>query len=125
MSELRKRFAAEIKVARQAQGMTQEALTSATNTSVDFISKMERGLNSQSLETLGASVRALSLDAARILGAEQNDRLLSPARLELEAQVVQLVHDMDDSTLLVLIEIAHCVQKLAQGPSRRPSSKRK
>ena len=36
-------------------------------TSVDFLSKLERGLNSPSLETLAALVKALSLDPIKLL----------------------------------------------------------
>jgi excisionase family DNA binding protein len=46
MSQLRTRFGAEVRAARRAARMTQEELAETSRTSVDYLSKIERGLNS-------------------------------------------------------------------------------
>ena len=125
MSDLRARFAAELRVARQAAGMTQEDLAEATGTSVDFLSKLERGLNSPSLETLAAIVKALSLDPARILQAELDDRLLAADRLELETRAAHLMRDLDDRTLEALLEIMQTLKRLRDKPTGGSKSPRR
>ena len=112
MADLRARFAAELKVARQQAGMTQEALAAATNTSVDFLSKLERGLNSPSLETLAALVRALHLDPVRLLVPDDPQRSLTPARRELEIRAARLAHELDDDELLALLDIGNAIARL-------------
>src|SRR5437879_4303027 len=81
MSELRALFAAELRAARQAAGLTQEDLADATSTSVDFVSKLERGLNSPSLETLAAIVKKLRMDPSAILLADAHERSVTTKRL--------------------------------------------
>lgn len=82
MSDIRNHFAVELRAARQAAGMTQEDLAGATGTSVDFLSKLERGLNSPSLETLAALVKALSLDpAARLSDSKVLDSIAIDLRV--------------------------------------------
>jgi transcriptional regulator with XRE-family HTH domain len=125
MSDLRARFAAELRVARQSAGMTQEDLAEATGTSVDFLSKLERGLNSPSLETLAAVVKALSLDPARILQAELGDRRVTADRLALETRAAHLVRDLDDRALQALLEIMQTLNRLRDKPTGGSKSPRR
>src|SRR5262245_8763986 len=118
MTDLRARFAAEIRVARQAAGLTQQQLAKAANTSVDFLSKLERGLESPSLETLVALTKTLSLDPARILRAEL-ERHLTAERWTLEARAAQMVRNLDDRALLALLEIGHALRRLSAAPEAR------
>lgn len=125
MSDLRARFAAEIRVARQAAGMTQEELAAATETSVDFLSKLERGLNSPSLETLAGLVRALSLDPAKILLGDDQRPVLSMSRRKGEARMAQIVHELDERTLATLVAIAEELRRLSsESVSTRGARKR-
>ena len=123
MSDLRARFAAEIKVARQSAGLTQEQLAEATGTSVDFLSKLERGLNSPSLETLAAIVKALALDPVRVLQAEPDGRDITIARHALESRAAQVVRHLDDPALLALIGIGHALERLTVRPTAQRADK--
>lgn len=66
MDDLRKNFGKRLKTLRRQAGLTQEELAEATEISVDFISLVERGINSPSFDNLeklakilGVSVRDL------------------------------------------------------------------
>ena len=124
MSDLRARFAAGIKVARQAAGLTQEELADASGSSVDFIFKMERGLNSPSLETLAALVHALALDPSRVLQAANDARTLTPERRELEARVALIARGLDDRALSAFIEVGHTLERLRAEPTVRSSGEK-
>lgn len=122
MSNLRARFAAEIRVARLAAGMTQEQLADAASTSVDFVSKMERGLHSPSLEILAALVQALSLDPGRVLGIKLIGPMPTTARLQLEARLSQLSDELDDNVLAALVEIARTLKHVVQNADPSPKT---
>jgi transcriptional regulator with XRE-family HTH domain len=116
MSELRARFATELRAARQTAGLTQEALAEAADTSVDYLSKLERGLNSPSLETLAALVSALDMDPARILRPDPNIREVTADRREAEARVASMMRTFDDRKLAALTEIVETLARLATEP---------
>jgi transcriptional regulator with XRE-family HTH domain len=93
-----------------------------------YLSKLERGLNSPSLETLAALVRVLDLDPASVLGEPPEERRQSGQRLALEAQVAQAARALDDQTLATLLEISESLRKLSDkspGKGGKPSSQRK
>jgi transcriptional regulator with XRE-family HTH domain len=116
MSELRARFATELRAARHTAGLTQEALAEAADISVDYLSKVERGLNSPSLETLAALVSALDMDLARILQADPNICKISTDRREAEARVASMLRNFDDRKLAALTEIAETIARLVTEP---------
>jgi transcriptional regulator with XRE-family HTH domain len=115
MSNIRDRFAAELRVARQSAGLTQEELAERTDASVDFLSKLERGLNSPSLETLAAVISVLRIDPDRLFGLDPRDEL-SASRRDLEARIAMLVRSLDDDVLLALLEIGHRIATLKPKP---------
>lgn len=125
MSDLRARFAAEIRAARQAAGMTQERLAEAAETSVDFLSKIERGLNSPSLETLAGLVSALSLDPVKLLSGDDLRQTISASRRKGEARLSQIVHTLDDRTLNALVTIAEELERLSSETTKTPKAARR
>lgn len=118
MPDLRSRFAAELRVARTQAGLTQEQLAAAADTSPDYLSKLERGLNSPSLETLAALVKVLGLDLTAVLAIPLQERRASPARVELEARAASIARSLDDRSLTALLEIADTLQRLSAKPDK-------
>jgi transcriptional regulator with XRE-family HTH domain len=119
MSIIRERFAAELRVAREAAGLTQEELAERADSSVDFLSKLERGLNSPSLETLASLMQALQIDPMRLFAVDQ--RKLTASHRDLEARAATLIRSMDDDVLLAWITIGHTIASLK--PKPKPSSR--
>lgn len=61
MVDLRKNFGKKLKTLRRQAGLTQEHLAEATEISVDFISLVERGINSPSFDNLEKLAKALGV----------------------------------------------------------------
>jgi transcriptional regulator with XRE-family HTH domain len=61
MDDLRKKFGKRLQTLRRQAGLTQEQLAEATEISVDFISLVERGINSPSFDNLEKLAKALGV----------------------------------------------------------------
>ena len=66
MARLRIQFGRHLRRLRLARDMTQEQLAEAASVSVDFLSLVERGINSPSFETLERFARALKVRVAEL-----------------------------------------------------------
>jgi len=62
MEELNKRLGERIKKIRKARKMTQAKLAERSNLSVEYISRLERGIGHPSFKTLTAIANALEVD---------------------------------------------------------------
>ena len=65
-SELRKKFGKRLRYLRRDRDMTQEHLAELTDLSVNFISQIERGYSSPSLETIIKFANALKVDVGEL-----------------------------------------------------------
>jgi DNA-binding XRE family transcriptional regulator len=65
---LRQRFALNVRALRQSKGLTQANLAVAAGVGRSFVSQMERGRFSVTLETLGAIAQALDVSPWALLG---------------------------------------------------------
>ena len=61
MASLRVQFGKRLRRLRLARDMTQEQFAEAASVSVDFLSLVERGINSPSFETLERFAKALKV----------------------------------------------------------------
>ena len=66
MASLRVQFGRHLRRLRLARDMTQEQFAEAASVSVDFLSLVERGINSPSFETLERFARALKVRVAEL-----------------------------------------------------------
>ncbi len=66
MASLRVQFGRHLRRLRLARDMTQEQFAEAASVSVDFLSLVERGINSPSFETLERFARALKVRVAEV-----------------------------------------------------------
>ena len=66
MASLRVQFGKRLRRLRVARDMTQEQFAEAASVSVDFLSLVERGINSPSFETLERFAKALKVRVAEL-----------------------------------------------------------
>jgi transcriptional regulator with XRE-family HTH domain len=111
MPDLRKLLAIKIKTARRAAGMTQEQLAETASTSVEFVSRTERGLNTPRPENLVALFNALGLDLSMLFESIPNLPKRPIARLELEARAVHFVRRLDDRALGAVVPLMLVLQE--------------
>ena len=64
---LRKRFAAGLRAAREAQGLTQEALAHEAGLHRTFVGSVERGERNISIDNMQRLARALGVDAIELM----------------------------------------------------------
>ena len=72
MATLRKQFGLRLREIRAERGMTQERFAEALSISVDFLSLMERGINSPSFETLERMAKKLKVSVAFLFTFDKN-----------------------------------------------------
>jgi transcriptional regulator with XRE-family HTH domain len=65
-SPLRRQFGIRLKAIRLERGLTQEELAELVGISVDFLSLIERGINSPSFEVLDRMARRLDLQVREL-----------------------------------------------------------
>jgi len=66
MSDLRNKFGKKLRRIRRDRDMTQEQLAEAIGVTLDFISRMERGLDAASFETLDKLAKALGVPVSEL-----------------------------------------------------------
>lgn len=66
MSKLRKDFGKHLKTLRSQAGLTQEQLAETAQISVDFLSLVERGINSPSFDNLEKLAEALGVEVRKL-----------------------------------------------------------
>jgi transcriptional regulator with XRE-family HTH domain len=64
MSDLKVRFGKRLRKLRRNKDLTQEQLAEMIGVSVDFVSKMERGLNAPSFDNIQKIAAVLEVDAS-------------------------------------------------------------
>ena len=69
--QLRERFASNVRQLRRAKGLTQEQLARAAAIGRPFLSRIERGHFSVTLETVGALADALEISPATLITANR------------------------------------------------------
>jgi transcriptional regulator with XRE-family HTH domain len=111
MPDLRTRLAKKIKRARHAAGMTQEQLAEAAATSVEFVSRTERGLHTPRPEKLIALANALRLDTSALFERVHMSPKRSKAHLELEARAEHLVRGLEEPALATLVPLLVFLQE--------------
>jgi transcriptional regulator with XRE-family HTH domain len=71
MSNLRQKFGERLKFLRHRAELTQEELASRAEISVDFLSLIERGINSPSFENLDKLANALNIEIVELFSFER------------------------------------------------------
>jgi transcriptional regulator with XRE-family HTH domain len=66
MSELRARFGKRLRRLRRIADLTQEQLAEKVGVSADFISQVERGINTPSFDTIQKLAEVLEVDASEL-----------------------------------------------------------
>jgi transcriptional regulator with XRE-family HTH domain len=66
MSDLKLRFAKRLRKLRRNADFTQEQLAEKVGVSADFISQVERGINSPSFETMQKLAEVLEVDPSEL-----------------------------------------------------------
>lgn len=66
MSELRNKFGRKLRKIRRDRDLTQDQLAEAIGVTLDFISRMERGQDAASFETLDKLAKALGVPVSEL-----------------------------------------------------------
>jgi len=85
---------------RKNKGMTQEDLAAVIDLSVQAISNLERGETLPNLQSLVSLSEALNIPIQHFF--EHSDS--SPARNKKEAELIGLLHELDDKSLDIAIK---------------------
>jgi transcriptional regulator with XRE-family HTH domain len=118
MSDLLARFAAAVRAGRKAKDLTQEQLAALTGISSESISNVERTKFAPTFDVLAALVICLELDVTAIFGIARHTKKVTAQRLNDEAGIAQIIHDLGDRQVGLLFDIAKAVRDRADGPGR-------
>ena len=99
MADIKQRIASAVRAARKAKGLSQQEVAEAIGTTLETVSKCERGASAPSVEVFLAMVRALDLSVANLINANQDSEQLSPKRARLEAEVTATARRLKDGEL--------------------------
>jgi DNA-binding XRE family transcriptional regulator len=105
MDDIGKRFAAAVRAARTKRGLSQMALATLIEGSVDGVSAIERGVNLPSLGTAAALIKMLEIDAEELFGKSERPGI-DAQRLEQEAELMLMAQDLDADGITMLVEMA-------------------
>jgi transcriptional regulator with XRE-family HTH domain len=94
---------ARVRAARKRVGITQEALAAKVGKTPESISNIERGQHLPMLETLAALASTLGVPLAEFFGSDE-EAGNSPKRVQLEAQLRELVRGLDDDLLATAVD---------------------
>ncbi|MBI5162909.1 MAG: helix-turn-helix transcriptional regulator [Magnetospirillum sp.] len=114
MSDLKRIIGTNVRSARIASGLTQEQLAERIECAWETISKIERGTNLPSVETLQGIAATLHVSVDDLLSHSVGESSLT--RVTLEAKISALVRGLDEDDLPVVIRI---LEALTDRPSRK------
>lgn len=114
MTDLRRIIGSNVRSARIASGLTQEQLAESIDCAWETISKIERGTNLPSVETLQGIAAALHVSVDDLLN--HSIREVSLTRATLEAKITALVRGLDEDELPVVLRI---LEALSDRPPRK------
>jgi transcriptional regulator with XRE-family HTH domain len=95
MNELRRRFGNLVAAHRRQQGMTQEALSTKAELSVDMISRIEAGSTGTSFTSIEKLAAALAVDPAEFFSANVPRGALDRPRLTAITARISKLSDAD------------------------------
>lgn len=94
-TDLKRRIATRVRVARRNRGVTQEQLAEAVDRTVETISNIERGRTLASLDTLEKVAKRLNIPM-RDFFDDAGRGTLARRRYELESRLVEIVRALTD-----------------------------
>lgn len=116
---LKRSLGTKIRAARKRAGLTQEALAARIGKTPESVSNIERGHQTPSIETLAVLARELTLPISEFFGVDDAVAATpSDARLRTEAQLRDLVRNLDDGALAVVVEQVAALARYAEAHSR-------
>jgi transcriptional regulator with XRE-family HTH domain len=105
MTETKQRIAAAVRAARKEMGLTQQEVADKIGTTLETVSKTERGTSAPSVEVFLAMVRVLQLQIDDLISDDDlsNDAVTrstaSTKRARLQAEVTTTARAMADAEL--------------------------
>jgi transcriptional regulator with XRE-family HTH domain len=117
MAEIKQRIASAVRAARKAKGLSQQKVAEDIGTTLETVSKCERGASAPSVEVFLAMVRVLGLnvnDLANVedLADEAAPRAtVSTKRHRLEAEVTATARSMPDAELQLYADFGKLLGK--------------
>ncbi|MGE3710699.1 MAG: helix-turn-helix domain-containing protein [Hyphomicrobiaceae bacterium] len=111
MDKIIKHVAGQLRAARLAKGLTQEALAGELGMATESISHIERGITVPGLKTIAAVADALDIGVADIFDGLANDRPTSRRRAQQEATLRRLAGELDDARLALAVELVEAVAR--------------
>lgn len=114
MPDVKQRIAAAVRAARKSKGLSQQQVAEAIGTTLETVSKCERGASVPSVEVFLAMVRVLGLDVAD-LAANSDDRTdVSTSRARQEAEVMAVARAISDTDLQLFADFGKLLERRRQ-----------
>ena len=105
-AHLRRQLGRAIRAHRDARGLTQEQLAEAVGMSTEWMSQLERGIGTPSIESLVRLAGALGTDAPGLLAAG-----LATGRRPIVDELIAEVVGMDEGAIEVVLIAARAVRE--------------
>jgi transcriptional regulator with XRE-family HTH domain len=99
MTETKQRIAAAVRAARKEMGLTQQEVADKIGTTLETVSKTERGTSAPSVEVFLAMVRVLQLEIDDLISDAVTHSTASTKRARLQAEVTTTARAMADAEL--------------------------
>ena len=104
MAEIKQQIGSAVRAARKARGMSQQEVADAIGTTLETVSKCERGASAPSLEVFLSMVRVLGLDVPDLVANASNAEAVSPNRARLQAEIAGTARRLTDAELQLYAE---------------------
>lgn len=110
-TDLTARFGLAVKDARERASLTQQQLAHQAGASLNHIGKIERGKYLPGLHVAARIIVVLGIDANKLFGTKVQRRKASRRRLQDEAELIQVIEQLDDKALATAAELVAVLAK--------------
>lgn len=111
MAEIKQRIASAVRAARKELDLSQQEVADAIGTTLETVSKCERGASAPSVEVFLALVRVLKLNIADLIEEAPPRGAISTKRARLEAEVTTTARSMADTELQLYADFGKMLAK--------------
>ena len=111
MAEVKQRIASAVRAARKELGLSQQQVADKIGTTLETVSKCERGVSSPTVEVFLAMVRELHLPVDDLLGQKDERGQVSVSRARVEAEIAVASRLLSEADLRLLSDFINLLRK--------------
>lgn len=104
MADIKQQIGSAVRAARKARGLSQQEVADAIGTTLETVSKCERGVSAPSLEVFLSMVSVLGLDFPGLAAGASDAEVVSPKRAQLQAEIAATARRLTDAELQLFAE---------------------